>query len=788
MRIIEARSRARSTASRWALTALVVAAAALLSLSVPSAPTPACAQTAGDSLYAVLYYGYSYYHVYWNDLTFMYKTLKDDYGYTEDNIIVLALDGSAHDLDGNPDNDVDFMGTRADLDTVFARLSRVVTNNDVVFFYATDHGTYQGSNKEDGALDVYSGDHIFEENLVTFFDRLDTDTRKITKIMLFNTCYAGGMIPELSALDYPLMIASASKASEVSNYYYSPCDSDVVSCDYNAFSFHWTAAVHGSDPPGTSLTHGDYNNDGYVSVAEAMRFAKENDEFARDDSSPKEHPVYWDSDCIVGSYRTLNGAITALPGMVVFPYRCHGPFPCRWGSWRCGGSGVGWPAPGRDGDVPEPQVPGRYEAVLWTDSDPAPGETIPLYAKVRNPGDAPLTGAMVTFYYSDPTASFIFPQTGLNTIGTETIPMLAPHDSVTVGPVPFVAPPGGNKWGEPYWTLMAVAEHSASPPETGWLENDDHVAGNNRFQIEAFPAELKTIHFDAQNALGVPVKAVLKVDASDWPAGWMIHMTPAAGDSIEIDPGSSVSVELQVTGLSGADPDGIIDVTMELNTTTAAACGSCDDSTCGGYIGDAGGCSVKLVIEGTIGVAAPEFDIAATADAITLSWQFDTTDENAFFNVYRADKGASDYARLNAAPITGRGRWTYSDETAEPGKTYVYVLGVVENGSERMSRPIEASLAEGLEFNVEQNYPNPFNPSTTIRFSLPESGEISVRVYDTAGGLVKTLFEGPQTRGVHTIHWNGENASGTRVSSGVYYCRVETAKGESKTTKLVVLK
>jgi hypothetical protein len=786
MGIAEARSCVRTTVSRWVLTGAVVAVLSLLLVS--SGPSPALAQTAGDSLYAVLYNGSSGYYVFMNDLKFMFKTLKDDYGYTKNNIIVLSYSGFSYDLDGDGLNDIDFSGTKANADTVFARLSRVVTQNDVVFFYATDHGTHENNPCKDAALSVYSGNPIYEEDLVTFFDRLDTPARKITKIMVFNTCYAGGMIPELSALDYPLMITSAAKECEASHYYYSPCDDDVMSCDHFAFSFHWTAAMHGSDPPGTSLANADYNNDGYIGVSEAMRFAKENDEFAQDDSSPKEHPVYWDSDCIVGQYTALDGTIPGIPGMIVFRYRCHDPLPYRWGSWRSTGGGLGWPAAGRDGAEEEIAVRGAVETVLWSDIEPSPGDTAYVYARVRNPGDSPLVGAQVTFYYSNPTVSLIYPQTGLNTIGTEYIPMLGPHDSLTVGPVPFVPPAGGNTWGEPYWTLMATAEHSASPVETGWLENDDHVAANNRFDIRAFPAELKTMHFSAHNALDVPVKAVLSVDDTDWPSGWMIQMTPAAGDSIEIEPGSSIPVELRVMGLSGVDPDGIIDIALELNTTTASECESCDDSTCGGYIGNAGGCSVKLVVEGTIGVTAPEFDISATATAITLSWEFDEAGEGTFFNVYRVEKGRGDYTRLNGAPITGSGRLVYADDTAEPGKNYLYVLGVVDGGSERMSRPIEASLAGALGFEIEQNYPNPFNPSTTIRFSLPESGDISVRIYDTAGGIVKTLFEGGQTRGVHTLHWYGENASGAEVSSGVYYCRIEMANGQARTTKLVILR
>ena len=787
MRIIERFSCARTRCSRRALLWFVVSLALLAYLgSSPCGPPLASAQTAGDSLYAVLYNGSDGYYVFMNDLKFMFKTLINDYGYTKDNILVLSYNGSSYDLDEDGQNDIDFSGTRVNADTVFARLQRVVTNNDLVFFYATDHGTSEYNKCADAALSVYSGDPIYEENLTSFFDRLDTANRKITKIIQLNTCYAGGMIPELKALDYPLMIMTASKECEVANHTHAPCDT-IDSCHYCAYSFWWTSALHGAWPQGGFATAADYNGDGKVSIQEAARYAVTNDEYAQKTANPKEHPLYWDSDCLVGQYTALDGKISGIPGMIAFRSPCHEPPPCRWGSSRCGGGAWG-PSPPSDEKRQGTVIPGQVETVLWSDLEPAPGGTTNLYAKVVNPGDTPLTGAQVSFYYSNPTLSLIYPQSGLYTIGTETIPVLLPHDSLTVGPVPFVAPPGGNTWGEPYWTLMATAEHYNSPVETGWLENDNHVAANNSFEIRAYPNELKTIHFSAQNALDVPVKAVLSIDDSEWPAGWMVNMSPAAGDSIEMDPDSSVPVQLQVMGVSGLVLEGFIDVTMELNTTTASECESCDDSTCGGYIGQAGGCSVKLVVEGTIGVAAPQFDVTATATAITLAWEFDDGGDGVTFNVYRAEKSVGDYVKLNSSPIAGSGRMTYADGTADVGKTYLYMLGVVDGGSERMSRPVEASLAGGLEFDIEQNYPNPFNPSTTIRFSLPEDGAISVRIYDTAGGLVKTLFAGTKTTGVHTLHWNGDNARGEEVSSGVYYCRIETANGQTKTTKLVILR
>ncbi len=70
--------------------------------------------------------------------------------------------------------------------------------------------------------------------------------------------------------------------------------------------------------------------------------------------------------------------------------------------------------------------------------------------------------------------------------------------------------------------------------------------------------------------------------------------------------------------------------------------------------------------------------------------------------------------------------------------------------------------------------PNPFNPRTTIRFSL--AGDVphaSLRVYDVAGRLVRTLRQGPMTAGEHAVVWQGEDESGQAVASGVYFCRLE---------------
>ena len=74
---------------------------------------------------------------------------------------------------------------------------------------------------------------------------------------------------------------------------------------------------------------------------------------------------------------------------------------------------------------------------------------------------------------------------------------------------------------------------------------------------------------------------------------------------------------------------------------------------------------------------------------------------------------------------------------------------------------------------LHQNAPNPFNPGTTIRYELPQDGDVSIRVYDVHGRVVRTLVRGRRPAGYNETTWNGEDEVGRRVASGVYWCRLE---------------
>ncbi|UCG51502.1 MAG: T9SS type A sorting domain-containing protein [Candidatus Latescibacterota bacterium] len=91
---------------------------------------------------------------------------------------------------------------------------------------------------------------------------------------------------------------------------------------------------------------------------------------------------------------------------------------------------------------------------------------------------------------------------------------------------------------------------------------------------------------------------------------------------------------------------------------------------------------------------------------------------------------------------------------------------------------------------LDDNYPNPFNPVTTIRYGIEERGHVSLKIYNVAGQLVKTLVDEEQAaprRDGFKATWDGTNNAGEPVSSGVYFYKLAT-EGFAHTKKMVLLK
>jgi len=80
----------------------------------------------------------------------------------------------------------------------------------------------------------------------------------------------------------------------------------------------------------------------------------------------------------------------------------------------------------------------------------------------------------------------------------------------------------------------------------------------------------------------------------------------------------------------------------------------------------------------------------------------------------------------------------------------------------------QATLETPERFALRQNYPNPFNAGTGIRYELPKPAQVSIKIYNLTGQLVRTLVNARIEAGYHSVAWDGRNENGTPLPSGIY--------------------
>ncbi len=86
---------------------------------------------------------------------------------------------------------------------------------------------------------------------------------------------------------------------------------------------------------------------------------------------------------------------------------------------------------------------------------------------------------------------------------------------------------------------------------------------------------------------------------------------------------------------------------------------------------------------------------------------------------------------------------------------------------------------------LEQNFPNHFNPTTSIRFQLPQSSNVILKIYSINGSLVRTLVSDTMPAGNYDFEWDGKSEAGKLVSSGVYLFHLQA--GEFSAIKKMTL-
>ena len=91
------------------------------------------------------------------------------------------------------------------------------------------------------------------------------------------------------------------------------------------------------------------------------------------------------------------------------------------------------------------------------------------------------------------------------------------------------------------------------------------------------------------------------------------------------------------------------------------------------------------------------------------------------------------------------------------------------------------------KFKLSQNYPNPFNAQTAIRYALPVSGKVSLKIFNNVGQLVRTLMDQEKSAGEHRAFWDGRTDTKQLVAAGLYFYQLNV-ENFVKTQKLIYLK
>jgi hypothetical protein len=117
---------------------------------------------------------------------------------------------------------------------------------------------------------------------------------------------------------------------------------------------------------------------------------------------------------------------------------------------------------------------------------------------------------------------------------------------------------------------------------------------------------------------------------------------------------------------------------------------------------------------------------------------------------------------------------------------------LVDLGADRWSETGGGTMAGTIAnipiiFRLKQNRPNPFRQLTTIDYSIPKTGKVTLRVYDVTGRMVKQLVNKEQRAGVYTANWEGNTPNGRKLATGVYFVRL-TANEKTATRKLVMVR
>ncbi len=188
-------------------------------------------------------------------------------------------------------------------------------------------------------------------------------------------------------------------------------------------------------------------------------------------------------------------------------------------------------------------------------------------------------------------------------------------------------------------------------------------------------------------------------------------------------------------------------------------------------------------------VELTNFNASAQPGKVVIKWTTQSETENLGFHIYRCESIDGDKVRITDEMINGainsqsRNDYEWVDNQIQGNQIYYYWLADVStDGVVQFSEASKAiGIAKPEAYSLSQNFPNPFNPSTNIKYTLKDDGNVKLAIFNIRGQLVRTLVDARQSAGEYTQVWNGQDNNGTVLPSGIYFYTIQV--NEFKITK-----
>lgn len=196
--------------------------------------------------------------------------------------------------------------------------------------------------------------------------------------------------------------------------------------------------------------------------------------------------------------------------------------------------------------------------------------------------------------------------------------------------------------------------------------------------------------------------------------------------------------------------------------------------------------AVKKTVE-ALPVELSSFSYSLSENNVTLLWQTTGEINNKGFDIERNTSGNNSWIKIGFAEgygtINSIREYSFTDRNLSSGKFNYRLKQTDYNGNfEYFNLTSEVIIGQPGKYQLMQNYPNPFNPVTNLKFQIPKSGFVSLKVYDMIGKELKILINEIKESGYYTVKFDGSS-----LSSGIYFYSL-SYNGKVETRKMMLIK